>query len=202
MKVRVRVECKGKCEFLALCNKVGGRHTYQLKIWVETHICARILNNKQSNVKWVSKLVVEKRKSQGKVKFFKIMYELRMKYYVYTTKGKSWRTRSIVDEIIEEDATKQYNMLCSQATELNKQCDGNTVNIDTKRPFSTLPPKFGRFYFRFDGCTKGFTNANRSFIRVDGCHLKTLYDGQILMVVARDPNSSTTLWIFVQWKLK
>ncbi|CAI8615148.1 unnamed protein product [Vicia faba] len=77
---RVRVECKSKCGFLALCSKVGGSLTYQIKTWVGTHTCARVLNNKSANSKWVSKLVVEKRKSQGKVKLSEIMSELRQKY--------------------------------------------------------------------------------------------------------------------------
>lgn len=44
---RVRVECKGKCEFLALCSKVGDWHTYQIKTWVGMHTCARVLNKKK-----------------------------------------------------------------------------------------------------------------------------------------------------------
>jgi len=30
---RVMVICKGNCEFLALCSKMGDMHTYQIKIW-------------------------------------------------------------------------------------------------------------------------------------------------------------------------
>lgn len=43
---RIRVECRGKCGFLELCSKVGEIHTYQIKTWVGTHTCARVLNNK------------------------------------------------------------------------------------------------------------------------------------------------------------
>lgn len=39
---RVRVECRGKCDFLALCSKMGDRRTYQLKTWVGTHMCKGI----------------------------------------------------------------------------------------------------------------------------------------------------------------
>ncbi|XP_058756954.1 uncharacterized protein LOC131630180 [Vicia villosa] len=185
---RVRVECKGKCGFLALCSKVGDSHTYQIKTWVGTHTCARVLNNKSANSKWVSKLVVEKRKSQGKVKLSEIMAELRQKYAVGITKGKAWRAKAIADEIIEGDAKEQYNMLWSYAAELRNHCAGNTVKINTERPHPTLPPRFGRFYFCLDGCKKGFTHGCRPFIGVDGCHLKTQYGGQLLIAVARDPN--------------
>ncbi|XP_058756746.1 uncharacterized protein LOC131629959 [Vicia villosa] len=185
---RVRVECKGKCGILALCSKVGDSHTYQIKTWVGTHTCARVLNNKSANSKWVSKLVVKKRKSQGKVKLSEIMAELRQKYSVGITKGKAWREKAMDEEIIEGDAKEQYNMLWSYAAELRKHCAGNTVKINTERPYPTLPPRFGRFYFCLDGCKKGFTNGCRPFIGVDGYHLKKQYGGQLLIAVARDPN--------------
>lgn len=36
---RVRVECRAKCGFVALCSKVGDIHTYQLKTWwVHIHV--------------------------------------------------------------------------------------------------------------------------------------------------------------------
>ncbi|XP_058761902.1 uncharacterized protein LOC131657970 [Vicia villosa] len=185
---RVRVECKGKCGFLALCSKVGDRHTYQLKTWVGSHSCARVLNNKSANSKWVSKLVVEKRKSMGKVKVSEIMSEMRMKYAVGITKGKAWRAQCLAEEIVEGDATRQYTMLWRYAAELKKQCPGNTIKIDVERPLPTIQPRFDKFYFCLDGCKKGFINGCRPFIGVDGCHLKTKYGGQLLVAVARDPN--------------
>lgn len=51
----------------------------------------------------------------------------------------------------------------------------------------SFPPIFERLYFCFDGCKKGFIKGCRPFIGVDGCHLKIKYDGQLLVVVARDP---------------
>ena len=57
-KVRVRVVCKGKCDFLALVNKVGNKHTYRMKRRVGAHTCGRVLNNSSTNYKWISKTVV------------------------------------------------------------------------------------------------------------------------------------------------
>ena len=39
-----------------------------------------------------------------------------------------------------------------------------------------------------EGCKKGFVATCRSFIGVDGCHLKIKFGGQLLIVVGRDPN--------------
>lgn len=34
------------------------------------------------------------------------------------------------------------------------QSNGNTVKINVARPLPTIPPRFGSFYFSFDGCKK------------------------------------------------
>ncbi|XP_050890787.1 uncharacterized protein LOC127096238 [Lathyrus oleraceus] len=38
------------------------------------------------------------------------------------------------------------------------------------------------------GLKKGFTTSYRSFIGVDGCHLKTKYGGTLLIAIGKDPN--------------
>lgn len=57
---KVRVECNGKCGFLALGSKFGGRLTFQINTCMGTHTCARVLNNRSSKSKWVTKVVVNK----------------------------------------------------------------------------------------------------------------------------------------------
>lgn len=83
------MEYRGKCGFLELCSKVRDKLTYQINTWVGTHTCARILNKKLANSKWVSKVVVEKRQSSRKVKVYDIMAELISKYSVGITKGRA-----------------------------------------------------------------------------------------------------------------
>src|SRR3954471_20018392 len=82
----------------------------------------------------------------------------------------------------------QYSAIRIYAGELKIFNGGNTVKINVERPLPTIQPRFGSFYFYFDGCKKGFTNGCRPFIGVDGCHLKTKYGGQLLIAVGRDPN--------------
>ncbi|KAK2409855.1 hypothetical protein QL285_045255 [Trifolium repens] len=86
------------------------------------------------------------------------------------------------------DSDRQYALLRRYAEELKKQCKHNSITVGVERPNPTLPPRFGSFYFCFDGCKKGFIHGCRPFIGVDGCHLKTKYGGQLLIAVGRDPN--------------
>jgi len=50
-------------------------------------------------------------------------------------------------------------------------------------PIPNFQPRFESFYMCLYGCKKGFLGGCRPFIAVDGCHLKTEYGGQLLVVV-------------------
>ncbi|MCI22305.1 hypothetical protein A2U01_0043481, partial [Trifolium medium] len=67
-KVRVRVVCKGNCNFLALVSKVGNKETYRMKKYVGPHKCPRTLNNTTANSKWISKIVAKRLATTDNVK--------------------------------------------------------------------------------------------------------------------------------------
>ncbi|XP_058774772.1 uncharacterized protein LOC131649041 [Vicia villosa] len=185
---RVRVECKAKCGFLMLCSKVGHKHTYAIKTIKETHTCARVLDNKTANSKWVAKAVVKKMQTYDNLRICDIIQDMRQNYGVGITVGRAWKAKMIARQMIEGDADKQYSNLWRYAAELHRVSAGNTVKINIERPSPSIQPRFGSFYFYFEGCKKWFINGCRPFIGVDGCHLKTKYGGQLLIAVGRDPN--------------
>ncbi|XP_050877691.1 uncharacterized protein LOC127081480 [Lathyrus oleraceus] len=102
--------------------------------------------------------------------------------------AKAWRAKLIAKKIIEGDADNQYASIWRYAEELRRVNHGNTVKINVERPSPSIQPRFGSFYFCFDGCKKGFIHGCRPFVGVDGCHLKTKYGGQLLIAVGRDAN--------------
>ncbi|XP_058770844.1 uncharacterized protein LOC131644373 [Vicia villosa] len=113
---------------------------------------------------------------------------MRQNYSVGITVCRAWKAKLIAKKIIEGDAYKEYANLWRYATELHRVNHENTVKINIERPLPTIQPRFGSFYFCFDGCKKRIINGCRPFIGVDGCHLKTKYGGQLLIAVGRDPN--------------
>lgn len=102
------------------------------------------------------------------------------------------------------DADKQYANLWRYVVELQRVNSWNTMKINVERPNPSIQPRFKSFYFCFDGCKRGFINGCRPFVRLDGCHLKTKYDGQLLIVVGRDLNDQDFLLSFgvVETKIK
>jgi len=91
-------------------------------------------------------------------------------------------------DILDGDGQKQYTFLYDYTTELSRVSSQTTIKIKINQPQPTLQPQFRSFYLCVDGCKKWFVNGCRPFKGVDGCHLKTCYGGQLLIVVARDTN--------------
>ncbi|KAK2427488.1 hypothetical protein QL285_026063 [Trifolium repens] len=124
-----------------------------------------------------------------KVMIRDIVQHTRTKFALNITPNTTWKAKQYATAIVEGDADRQYSLLRRYAEELRSKCKHNTVKIGVERPIpSDLHPRFGNFYFCFNGCKKGFINRCRPFIGVDGCHLKTKYGGQLLIAVGRDPN--------------
>ncbi|CAJ2652425.1 unnamed protein product [Trifolium pratense] len=188
-KERVRVVCKKKCGFVALVSRVGGKHTFMMKTWHGIHSCTRDPNNKTATAKWVAQLILNTMSTSDHMKVNDILTHVRKNFSVNISFWRAWKAKQMAKEIVEGNAARQYNLLWRYSAELRRVSDnGNTCKITIERPHPTLQPRFGSFYFSFDGCKKGFLKACRPFIGVDGCHLKTRYGGQLLIAVGRDPN--------------
>lgn len=50
---------------------------------------------------------------------------------------------------------------------------------------------FQRLYACLGGCKKGIKEGCRPLIRIDGCHLKRVYEGQLLTGIGLDANNET-----------
>ncbi|KAI5447078.1 hypothetical protein KIW84_014794 [Lathyrus oleraceus] len=58
------------------------KHTYAIKTLVDTHTCARVLNNRSSNSKWVAKAVLKKMQTFETVRIREIMQDMRQNFSV------------------------------------------------------------------------------------------------------------------------
>jgi len=190
-KQRIRAVCNNKlqkCNFVALCSQVGDQHTYRIKTWTGDHTCGRTTYNRSANSKWVTKVQLPKIMCTEKVKVLDIMKDMRRNQGVGVTFYRAWRAKKRAKDIIEGEAAKQYTLLWRYAAELMRVSKGNSIKINTERPAPTIQPRFGSFYFCFEGLKQGFLSGCRPFIGIDGCHLKTQYGGQLLIAVGRDAN--------------
>jgi len=67
-----------------------------------------------------------------------------------------WMAKKKAKELIDGYARKQYTLLWRYAAELQRASLGNTCKINVDRMSLSVQPRFGRFYFCFDGCKQAF----------------------------------------------
>ena len=67
---------------------------------------------------------------------------------------------------------------------------GSRVILQTKMADETSQPKFKRIYVRFNAQKVGFLSECKSFIGLDGCHIKHRFGGQILSATTKDANDN------------
>ena len=54
-------------------------------------------------------------------------------------------------------------------------------------------PKFKRMYIMYNDKKQGFLNGCKPFVRLDGCHLKGRFGGQLLFATTNDGNDNIFL---------
>ena len=120
------------------------------------------------------------------------------KFTLNITPGKASRAREKAREYVDGAHTQQYNQLWEYYEELRKASPGSTIlmkvhtfnegDLAAKMDLICEVPYFKRLYICLEGCKKGFIAGCRPIIELDACHLKTKLGGQLITVVARDPN--------------
>ncbi|XP_027102686.2 uncharacterized protein [Coffea arabica] len=118
----------------------------------------------------------------------------------YQTQISKWvvsNARKLALKQIQGSAEAQYKKLWEYCAEIKKTHEGSTMEI-MFTPFrgSGGNPIFMRLYCCLDPLKKGFKNGCRPIIGLDGCHLKGVYRGQLLIAIAADPNNG---WWPIAW---
>jgi len=67
-------------------------------------------------------------------------------------------------------------------------CEGINYKLILERSSWLLLPRFVSFYMCLKGNKLASKHAFRPIIGLDGCHLKSKFGRQLLIVVGRDPN--------------
>jgi len=151
------------------------------------HKCGQVFGNKNANKDWIAQVLIDRFMNVGLMIVNQIIDEIKKTYNVGITAWKAGKAKQIAMDCLMEYGQRQYNHLFDYVGELLR-VKARTFKVKTNQPQPILPPRFGSFYMCLDGCKQGFLARCRPFIGVDGCHLKTTYGGQLLVVVSRDPN--------------
>ena len=101
-----------------------------------------------------------------------------------------YRSKRKAKDLINGDEQLQYGVLRDYAQMISTVDKGSRVILQTEMADETSQPKFKRMYVRFNAQKVGFLSECKSFIGLDGCHIKHRFGGQILSATTKDANDN------------
>ncbi|WVY95217.1 hypothetical protein V8G54_034305 [Vigna mungo] len=160
-------------------------NAWQLRKVVDTYSCSRDFNVKLMTSKWLSERMEKSVRENPSMKVMDIRDKVTRKWNVGISRNMAFRARAMAKDKIEESFHEQYRRLYDYGHELLKTNPGSTVQIKVDNINGEVI--FQRFY----ACLKACKDSNvscRPIVGLDGCFLKTKYEGELLTTVGRDGN--------------
>ncbi|KAI5446061.1 hypothetical protein KIW84_014053 [Lathyrus oleraceus] len=112
--------------------------TFRIKTLFHKDKCGRWFFNKSAKAKWVTKVIVNGLKNNTKMKLNEVVTNVRLRYVTKVPYCRAFKARKLAREIVEEDSSKQYNLLWSYSSELVGTSPGNTFKININSPVPNL----------------------------------------------------------------
>ena len=104
-----------------------------------------------------------------------------------------YRSRKAAKGLITGNEESQYGLLRDYAKMIRRIDVGSKVILQTEIEDENAQLKFKRMYIRYNAQKLGFLGGCRPFVRLDGCHLKDRFGGQLLSTIAKDGNDNIFL---------
>ncbi|XP_055836398.1 uncharacterized protein LOC129905025 [Solanum dulcamara] len=185
---RVRVKCKSGCPWLLYAIKEGRSENFTIKTYNPRHKCTRTNTNFLCNSKFLSKYLKDRIISQPRIKGWEIQDWVRKELKVYVGKTVCLKTRKLVLQEIIEDHVAEFNRILDYRDVFLQTNPGSICVV--KLAYSDNGMKqFHSFYICFDAMKRGFQQGCGRCIGLDGCCLKEICKGQLLIAVAKDGNN-------------
>ncbi|KAL0284578.1 UNVERIFIED_CONTAM: hypothetical protein Sangu_2819500 [Sesamum angustifolium] len=183
---RVTAKCKS-CEWRIHASPIQGGPTFQIKTIKGEHTCARTYDNKLANASYIAKRIENAIRDHPTIPVQQLKNRILSKCNVDVSRFKVMRAKKEALERIRGDDAKQYELLWDYCETVRKCNPGSKLLL--RKVENSDPPVFDRMYFSLWALKKGFLEGCRP-IGLDGCFLKTVYGGQLLVAVGRDGNDN------------
>ncbi|XP_062089066.1 uncharacterized protein LOC133795629 [Humulus lupulus] len=185
---RIRAQCKGvNCPWVCFASKIDDSLTFVIKIYVGEHKCSRKNTNRFATSKWLGQKYLNEFKMNDKWAISSFIHKVSKDHVIDISRDTAYRARLKAIRTIEGSYEEQYDALWDYE-EIKWTNKGSTIEFMTD-PGDSGKPRFKRLYICYAGLKQGFNNGCRLVIGLDGCHIKGVHPGQLLMAVGIDANN-------------
>ncbi|XP_060183285.1 uncharacterized protein LOC132613276 [Lycium barbarum] len=187
---RVRVKCTAGCPWLLFASFDSRTNDFVVKNYNPVHKCNGTTKNKLVNSLYISERYKDRIISEPGIRIFELQNLVRKELEVYIGRTVARKARSIVLQQIMGDNVEEFKRILDYRDELLRTNPGSTCVVRlSEEIFEGGVKRFQSFYICFDAMKKAFKAGCRRAIELDGCFLKGVSKGQILVAVCKDGNN-------------
>jgi len=140
--IRARAHCKQiECPWEKFCSWSEVIRSFQIKTFLEEHICGKVLKNKQATMKWVAKRGADKLRVHPNLNHVEAHEHIREHYGVYIDERKMFKTIKEARSLVEGSIQLQYAKLWDYSHDLTRSNEGSTVKMNCI-PIPRSSPQF------------------------------------------------------------
>ncbi|XP_075091887.1 uncharacterized protein LOC142172034 [Nicotiana tabacum] len=197
---RVRVKCMvSKCGCLLEPSKDGRSNNFKVKKYNPVHKCYTTKKNKFCNSRYLAKIYKRRITSQLGMKVWELKKLIKQELDLYVGRSTAHRARAKILKEIIGDMHREFKILYDYRDMILQTNLGSTCVMkaedqgDGKLVFSKL-------YVFLRAMKMGWLEGCRCIISLDGCFLKGVCKGQLLVVVSKDENNQifSIAWTVVE----
>ena len=182
-KMRVCAKCEEGCPWYLWASNDNRTKAFMVKKLVDKHTCSKKWQVKSFTAPYMAEKYLDSFRADENMSMKNFSRVVLEQWNMKPTRSKLRRAKRLALNIVHGDEEKQYNKLWDYANEWRRSNPGSRFYLaaDTDGTFLHC-------YFSLEPCKRGFMQACRPVICLDGCHLKTRYGGVLLTAVGLDPN--------------
>nr|XP_051181518.1 uncharacterized protein LOC127295595 [Lolium perenne]XP_051181519.1 uncharacterized protein LOC127295595 [Lolium perenne]XP_051181520.1 uncharacterized protein LOC127295595 [Lolium perenne] len=190
--MRVEAICKPNCTWhiKGSCDSRFG--AFSIKAYIKKHTCKSDWEVKALSSNFLCDTFINEFRDDRKLDLKSFAAKVQREFNMCPNRFKLGRARKQALLKIHGDESSQFSMLWDYGQELRRSNPRSNFFLTTNQANdnSEAVPKnhLATLYWSYDGCKRGFLEACRPLICVDGCHVKTKFKGQLLTAVGIDPN--------------
>ncbi|WCJ40121.1 hypothetical protein M5689_021052 [Euphorbia peplus] len=186
-KARVRYHCEPSCPFKLYAVKEGERDGLVLRTFIPSHNCTRQYNNPRVSALVLAEYFKEKIRGKPKYSIRDMKDHAKETLELNVTLSMCKRAKKLIIEGLDGGYKEEYSCLEAYVNELSISNPGSTFDLQFSKEGMRVGKRiFCRLYLCFNACKKGWMDGCRPIIGLDGCFLKDICKGQLLVAVGHD----------------
>lgn len=157
---------------------------WQIKSFYDTQNCGKHPENNKDFAEWIMKIYMETFRDEPDIVLGALQSRIIREHWVNVSIEKCCRAKKKALEMLRGKDYEQTEMLWQSCAAIKKWNPGSTILLHGEGGV------FQRLYFCLPACKERFLAGCRPFIGIDGCHLKGIFRGQLLVAIGKDANDN------------